>query len=209
MNLLYINTMKKIAFVIAVAIASLSSAQAQTQAPAANPLRFVVGAGLTAGGDKLATAEYANGGSIDVRAGGMIAFLAGVDYRVNQQFSFQGTVGFHVDQASAKNGDVTFKRFPIEVLGYFHPSDKMRIGGGVRYVSSPKLNGDGFGAGVYQEFDNTVGAVLEGEYFFSPNVGLKLRYVKEEYESNYAIRGRTYTEKTKGDHVGIFGNFYF
>ncbi|NHZ94029.1 hypothetical protein F2P45_34360, partial [Massilia sp. CCM 8733] len=120
--------MKKLAFVIAVAIASLGSAQAQTQAPAANPLRFVVGAGLTAGGDKLATAEYANGGSIDVRAGGMIAFLAGVDYRVNQQFSFQGTVGFHVDQASAKNGDVTFKRFPIEVLGYFHPSDKMRIG---------------------------------------------------------------------------------
>ncbi len=201
--------MKKIAFVIAVAIASLGSAQAQTQASAANPLRFVVGAGLTAGGDKLATAEYSNGGSIDVRAGGMIAFLAGVDYRVNQQFSFQGTVGFHVDQASAKNGDVTFKRFPIEVLAYFHPSDKMRIGGGVRYVSSPKLNGDGFGAGVYQEFDNTVGAVIEGEYFFSPNVGLKLRYVKEEYESSYVYRRQTFTEKTKGDHVGIFGNFYF
>ncbi|UOD30433.1 outer membrane beta-barrel protein [Massilia violaceinigra] len=201
--------MKKIAFVIAAAIASLSSAQAQTQASAANPLRFVVGAGLTAGGDKLATAEYSNGGSIDVRAGGMLAFLAGVDYRVNQQFSFQGTVGFHVDQASAKNGDVTFKRFPIEVLAYFHPSDKMRVGGGVRYASSPKLNGDGFGAGVYQEFDNTVGAVIEGEYFFSPNVGLKLRYVKEEYESSYVYRRQTFTEKTKGDHVGIFGNFYF
>ncbi|NHZ93452.1 outer membrane beta-barrel protein [Massilia sp. CCM 8733] len=201
--------MKKIAFVIAVAIASFGSAQAQTQAPAANPLRFVVGAGLTAGGDKLATAKYSNGGSIDVRAGGMIAFLAGVDYRVNQEFSFQGTVGFHVDQASARNGDVTFKRFPIEVLAYFHPTDKMRIGGGVRYVSSPKLNGDGFGAGVYQEFDNTVGAVVEGEYFFSPNVGLKLRYVKEEYESSYVYRRQTFVEKTKGDHVGIFGNFYF
>jgi hypothetical protein len=200
--------MKKIALVIAVAIASLSSAQAQTQA-AGKPLRFVVGAGLTAGGDKLATAEYSHGGSVDVRAGGLIAFLAGVDYRVNQQFSFQGTFGFHVDQASAKNGDVTFKRFPIEVLGYFHPTDKMRVGGGVRYVSSPKLNGDGFGSGVYQEFDNTVGAVVEGEYFFTPNLGLKLRYVKEEYESSYVVRRQTFVEKTKGDHIGIFGNFYF
>ncbi|NHZ81879.1 outer membrane beta-barrel protein [Massilia sp. CCM 8695] len=201
--------MKKIAFVIALAIASLSSAQAQNGPAPGKQLRFVVGMGLTGGGDKLATAEYKHGGSVDVRAGGLIAFLGGVDYRFSQQFSMQGTVGFHVDQASAKNGDVTFKRFPIELLGYFHPTSNMRIGGGVRYVSSPKLSGSGFGSGIDRDFDSTVGAIVEGEYFFSPNIGLKLRFVKEEYKDSYTYWGQTYTNKTKGDHVGIFGNFYF
>ncbi|MDQ1832491.1 outer membrane beta-barrel protein [Massilia scottii] len=202
--------MKKIAFVIALAIASLSSAQAQNGPAEGKPLRFVVGMGLTGGGDKLATAEYEHGGSVDVRAGGLIAFVGGVDYRINRQFSIQSTVGFHVDQASAKNGDVTFKRFPIELLAYFHPTENFRFGGGVRYVSSPKLNGKGFGSGIYKEFDNTVGAVVEGEYFFGPSVGLKVRLVKETYD--YTYRDRRYVSRngeTKGDHIGIFGNFYF
>ncbi|MDQ1814375.1 hypothetical protein RBA41_13760 [Massilia sp. CCM 9210] len=203
--------MKKIALVIALAIASLSSAQAENAPESGQQLRFVVGTGLTFGGDKLATAKYTNGGSIDVRAGGMVAFVGGVDYRINQQFSFQGTVGFHFDQADAKNGNVNFRRYPIEVLGYFHPTEKFRVGGGVRYVAGPKLSGSGYGSGIDTDFDNAVGAVVEGEYFFSQNVGVKLRFVKEEYKDrmSYMYRGVIYNDKVKGDHVGIFGNFYF
>ncbi|MCY0913784.1 hypothetical protein [Massilia antarctica] len=203
--------MKKIALVIAVAIASLSSAQAQNAPESGKPLHFLVGTGLTFGGDKLATAKYTNGGKINVRAGGMVAFVGGIDYRINQQFSVQSTVGFHFDQADANNGNVNFRRYPIELLGYFHPTDKFRFGGGVRYVASPKLSGSGYGSGIGTDFDNTVGAVVEGEYFFSHSVGVKLRFVKEEYKDSesYMYRGSLRNDKVKGDHVGIFGNFYF
>ena len=42
-----------------------------------------------------------------------------------------------------------------------------------------------------------------GEYFFSPNYGLKLRGVSETY------RVKSTGFKVNGGHVGIYGNFYF
>lgn len=194
--------MKKIALVIALAIASLTSAQAQTQAPARKQLRFLVGTGITFGGDKLMTVEYENGVEMDIRAGGMIAFTAGIDYFVNDKFSFQGTIGYHVDNTSARNADARFERFPIELLAYYHVSPSWRIGGGARYVSNPKLKTDGLAMGNFS-FDNSVGGVLEAEYLMNRHVGFKVRYVMEKYESKFLEKS------IDGNHVGIFANYYF
>ena len=194
--------MKKMALVIALAFASLTSAQAQSEAPAQKQLRFLVGTGLTFGGDKLMTVEYENGVEMDIRAGGMIAFTAGIDYRVNDAFSFQGTIGYHVDNTSARNADARFERFPVELLAYYHVSPSWRIGGGARYVNSPTLKTQGFGFGDIS-FDNTVGGVLEAEYLMNRHVGFKLRYVMEKYERKNRVG------ETDGNHVGIFANYYF
>lgn len=195
--------MNKIALVIALALASLNSAQAQTEASAPKQMRFLVGAGLTFGGDKLATASYENGAEIDIRAGSMLAITTGIDYRVTDAFSFQATVGYHVDNAPARNGDIRFQRFPMELLAYGHAGTQWRFGGGVRYVSNPKLSSSGAGYVRDYEFDNTVGAVAEAEYLMTPHIGFKLRYVSERYEVN----GRS--DKIKGNHVGLMANYYF
>ena len=206
--------MKKSVFAIALAIASMGAAQAQ-DAGSPKQLYFLVGTGLTFGGDKLATVTYEDLGDYDLRAGGLVAFTAGVDFRVNPQFSLQSTVSYHVNSANASNGDLKFQRFPIELLAYYHPSPKWRVGGGVRYVSSPELNGKGYGAGEDTEYDNTVGAVIETEYLVSQNFGVKVRFVSEKYKSKreeYRTGGHTFYiggNEYSGNHVGIFGNFYF
>ena len=75
--------MKTIALALALALATLNAAQAQTTEPApapvvqyepvgAKPLRFVFGAGLTHGGDKLATAYYDDGDEVDLKAGDLV-----------------------------------------------------------------------------------------------------------------------------------------
>jgi len=204
--------MKKLALAVSLFLAAVGIAQAQTGAMAqpvqyepvgAKPLRFVLGAGLTFGGDKLATAYYERGGEIDLHAGSMVALLAGLDYRVSQEFSVQGTVGYHVDNASANNGDMRFERIPFELLGYYHVNEQVRVGGGVRYVTGVKFRSSGAGDIGDYKFKDTTSAVAEIEYLFTPMIGVKLRYVNDEFKEKY------YGDKVKGDHVGILGNFYF
>ena len=194
--------MKKIIIALGLALATVS-AHAQTAKPVGGDMRYIVGIGLTAGGDDLATAYYQKGGSVDIEAGGGVVFTTGIDYRVNSTFSFQGTVNFHVDDTNAKNGSIKFQRFPIEVAAYVHPAQWLRIGGGVRYVSSPKLSSSGVASGIDARFDNTVSPMVEAEYLWGDSGGIKLRYVSEKYKlknSNIEI---------DGNHVGIFANYYF
>jgi outer membrane protein W len=192
--------MKKIVLASLLAFAAMSSAHAQA---GFRPARFVLGGGFTFGGDKLATVAFTNGQDQDIRAGGLFAIHAGVDMLINDQMSVQATVGYHSDSSSGGNGSLRFARFPVELLGYVHLNPQVRVGGGVRLVNSPELNGSGVVSGLDVSFDNTVGGVIEGEYFFSPNFGLKLRAVSETY------RVKNTGFKVNGGHVGIYGNFYF
>lgn len=194
--------MKKSVFAVAALFAIVGSAQAQWAAPAPSPLRPLVGLGLSGGGDELASVTYTNGDTYHVKAGALMYLTAGVDYRVSPQFSIQTTVNYHFDRANGKNGDIKFERFPIEVIGYYQPNAQWRVGGGVRYVSSAKLSSSGVIAGLDVKFDNTTSAVVEGEYFFGPKFGMKVRYVNETYKAaGY--------KDIKGNHVGVSGNYYF
>jgi hypothetical protein len=195
--------MKKVILSFTVMFATLAAAQAQTAAPGPQPVpvRFLLGVGLSGGGDKLVSAQYADGSTAEIRAGGLVYLTAGVDYWIAPQFSLQGTINYHVDDASAWNGDLKFERFPIELIGYYQPNPVFRVGGGVRYVISPKLSSNGNAPEANANFDNTTSAVVEAEYFVDPTFGVKLRYVNETYKA----RGR----EIDGSHVGISANFYF
>lgn len=205
--------MNKIALAMTLALASMTAAQAQTaeavvtpvtyQPVAAKPLRFVFGAGLTAGGDKIATAYYDDGDEIDLRAGEMFALQAGIDYRLSPEFSLKATVGYHIDDASARNGDMRFQRVPFELLGYYHVNEKVRVGGGLRYVTGTEFRSSGAGDIGDYEFKDSTGAVVELEYMATPSIGVTLRYANDEFEE------KGYGGKLKGDHVGAFANFYF
>ena len=197
--------MHKIITAFVLAIATLGAAQAQNvaQAPEANQMRFLVGMGLTVGGDKLATATYNNGDDVDIRAGDLVAFNAGIDYRVTPEFSFQATIGYHTDRANAKNGDMRFTRIPMELLAYYNVNQQWRIGGGARYVSSTKLSSSGAAFIGNYEFKNTLSAVAEAEYLAGPNWGFKVRLVSEKFEV------KANGAKVDANHIGFFGTYYF
>ena len=201
------NDMKKIALASALAVASLGMAQAesfvQVQDVATRPLRFVAGAGVTYGGELIVTARYTDGDAMDIDGGGSVALLVGLDYRVNPQFSMQGTVGYHVDNAPGRNGDVRFERVPFELLGYYHVNDKVRVGGGLRYVTATSLRTNGVADIGNYEFKDTTSAVAEIEYLYSSQLGFKLRYVNDKFKF------RDFDGTVGGDHVGALVNFYF
>ncbi|MGW8390407.1 outer membrane beta-barrel protein [Pseudoduganella sp. HUAS MS19] len=196
--------MKKAVFALA-ALAIASSSYAQNAAEPARTVHGFVGLGITAGGDKLATAEYTNGDSANIRAGGGVYFTGGVDFRIDEQFSVQTSVNFHVDDQSARNGSMKFQRFPIEALAFYHINQNWKIGTGLRYVTGAKLSGSGAGEIDDVKFDNTLSGVVEAEYLFTPQLSVKVRYVNEKLEVK---RGYGWGE-VKADHVGVSGNFYF
>lgn len=167
-------------------------------------LRYLLGGGFTFGGDKLATVTYTDGSTDSITAGGMFDIHAGIDYRLNDDISLQGTLGYHFDLTKhASNGDVTFSRFPLEMMAYYHSSDVFRIGGGTRIVLNPKVEGTGLGSGLNMSFSNTFGLVVEGEYMVVPELGIKVRYVREKYKAN-GLSG-----SINGNHIGILTNLYF
>jgi hypothetical protein len=193
--------MKKTLLSITLAIAAASGAHAQAGPP--KPVGFVGGIGLTGGGEKLITVEYTNGDNQDVRSGGLVHFFGGIEFAVAPQVTMQATVGYHVDNVSARNGDAKFERFPFEFLAHYEISPQFRLGGGLRYVTSSKLSGDGAAEFPTIEFKSHAGAVIEGEYLFNPHFGAKLRFVSEKYKPEFG------GSSVSGDHVGLYATFHF
>jgi hypothetical protein len=193
--------MKKIFPLAALTLAAAFNAQA---ADAASPFRFLVGAGLTFGGDTLATASFTDGTSDNIKSGGLVHLYGGAEYRLGDKVSLQATVGYHVDDSrAASNGSLRFSRIPVDLLAHYRVNEKWRIGGGVQIANGPELKGSGVASNNHIEFDNSTGAVVEGEYLFSPNVGLKLRYVSHSFKvKNSSI-------EADGNHAGVLFTYYF
>lgn len=202
----------RMAWIGAAGLLSLNHVQAQEpdQAPnepaIARPvIRPLLGAGLTFGGDTLATTFFTDGNQTDIKAGQLLQLYGGLEYQATPLVSVQATVGYHVHNSSASNGSVRFSRIPVELLGHFHASDKWAFGGGLRLVNGPKLSSSGAASSVGSvEFDNTVGTVIEGEYRTSSQFGFKLRYVSEKYEAKGVFSGAT----VDGSHIGLMMNWY-
>ena len=178
------------------------------------PVKFVAGLGFTAGGDRLATArfreyDYWYGGydyeDRSVRAGQLFQLHAGVEWRVAPAVTMQATIGYHTDSVDARNGDIDFTRYPLELLAHFQFAPQWRAGGGLRYTLNPRLSGGGVARDVDIKFKRSLGPVVEVE-FLPSNIkwlGVKLRGVIERYKP------RDGGESANGNHFGLFANFYF
>ncbi len=167
------------------------------------PVRFFVGGGLTAGGDRLVTARYINGSDESLRGGGTIQVHGGLEFRVAPAVTMALSVGYHVDAIDTFWGSTWFGRVPIEALAHVRIHPNWRIGGGMRWAVDPTLSSDGFAPDVDEHFRSSFGPVIEIEYLFNPRLGLKLRGVSERYKSKAGL------PTVDGDHVGLMLNFYF
>lgn len=192
--------MKKI-FLAALAAGVMGSCWASEWSP-------FLGGGLTAGGDKVNSSAITrvNGDTENLHAGGLFDLRAGLDFRMaGTDISLQGVVAYHTDRSDADNGSVDFSRMPLEFLVQWHANEKWAFGGGLRKTTGVRYNGSGAGVGfgTDQKFKSSTGWIVEAEYFIIPKVGLKMRYVNEDYTS------KTYGTKFDGSHFGVLGVYYF
>ncbi|MBQ0936886.1 outer membrane beta-barrel protein [Ideonella paludis] len=182
----------------AVALAALSGA-----ALAAEPgqVRGFVGLDLGSGGDTLANIRYTDGSTQDMKAGDGVQFKGGLDYRVDEDWSVVGSLGYHLYTTNAKNGRVTFQRFPVELMAKYNLNPKARIGFGVRVPFAANVSSSGAASQV-GEFSpkGKKGLIVDGEYLFG-KVGVSLRWTNESYTLG--------SQSIDGTHFSVGLNYYF
>lgn len=192
--------MKKWFSIVALATAA-TAAVAQTQEPA---VRFYSSAGVSFGGDELASGRYTNGSSFSIKAGGGLMLNLGVAVALTDKVDGVVTVGYHSASTNASNGDVSFKRTPVELLGFYALDKNWRLGGGLRSAGSAQLSGSGAASNVGTvDFNNSMGTVLEVQYLMDKNSqsrarwGVSGRYVMESFEE------KTTKASVNGNHLGL------
>ena len=167
-----------------------------------SPWQFTGGILLSEGGDRLFTGKYTDGTKVDITAGGTLALNFGLYRKIGSAFDLQTTL--------ATNGNASFTRFPLEVMGFYQLNDDYRLGAGARKSLSAKLCTSG--VATYQpslEFNASLGSVVELQYL----IGKKTRKSKAQTAVNFRYVKETFTEKTegikvKGDHIGVGVVFY-
>ena len=175
-----------------------------------SPWQYTGGILLSEGGDRLFTGKYTDGTKIDITAGGTLALNFGLYRNIGSAFDLQTTLGIHTAGTLGTNGNASFTRFPLEVMGFYQLNDSYRMGAGARKSLAAKLSTAG--VATYQpsaEFNASVGQVIELQYLLGkPNkkskakTAVNFRYVKETFIE------KTEVIKIKGDHIGVGVVFY-
>jgi hypothetical protein len=184
----------------ALAIGTAFNAQA---ADTGSPFKFLLGGGLTYGGDSLISVPFTDGSKDTFKAGGLLQFYAGSEYQLMDKVALQGTIGYRINEIkAASHGSARFTSIPIDVLTLYSVTENIRVGGGIQFLTGAELKGSGVASNVSQKYDSTMGAIVESEYLFTPNMGLKLHYVSEKFKPSNG------GASVSGSHVGLLFSYY-
>jgi hypothetical protein len=187
---------------IALPFAILSHSVSAQESPVSDT-HLVLTLGIGTGGDKLAEVEYDHGDDGDVRAGGLILAGVGINHQFGNNWELQATLNYLFDGADADNGDVSFARWPIDVLAFYRTGNH-RFGGGLTYHMNPKFDIDiDYYVDDSIDFDDALGFVVEYDYFFTNNFSVGVRGTLIDYEAS------DYSDEISGNSIGVVANGYF
>ena len=179
-------------------------------------MNWFVGFGLTHGGDELAEVEVFYDDDShhdeDLRAGELITLAAGiVVYSPLPAWSMQTSIGYHTDEVGDYDDDITFDRYPLELIPFYNFGNH-RIGAGLSYHLSPELDLKEIG-GPKVKFDDALGWLVEYDYSFSGwksgGFVLGARYLWIDYEVDKVNSMRASGVEIDGNHVGVHIDYMF
>ena len=179
------------------ALFSFNAAANQSEKVTESPFKFSLFAGITDGGDKLASISYEDdrgrdAGGENIKAGDFLNIGAGVEYSFSKAWSVQANIGYFFDSDSADNADIEITRFVIESVPYYHINEKFKFGIGLTLHLNPEFKNDHTNIiSSTTEYDNAAAAVFSLGYKVEQmNSWFELRYVPIDY----SIKSQKITE---------------
>ena len=164
----------------------------------------VFGSGISAGVSETSKLNGAQGLSLNA------GFLIDTSTNNSNSFQIQTTIGakFVRTQPASDGAIMSWYRFPVEALVFYHNSDiGIRVGGGICYHVANKLSGTRQYFDLSETFNDAVGAV--GQIDYVGNLDSKsrytigLRYINLEYVSQ-KYDGRTLNANGYGLVIGLY-----
>lgn len=170
---------------------------------AAHAVKWVGEMGLHGGGSKLATATYTSGNTASITAGSLISFGVGPQIDITNNTHIRALFGYKFDSVSAKNGNISFTRLPLDVM-FFYQTEQWNFGAGITYHISPTLSGSGIASNVNGSYKNALGYVAEvdfrlGEFFYLGGKYTRIDYQPEQVGAKTA----------DGNSIGVVMGFVF
>ena len=152
---------------------------------------FLVQVDADFGGDDLATVEFDDNSSQDVKAGQGLALSIGGYFRPveDSAFDIEASVGYKYVTTKANNADIHVSRTLLQLDGYYRWPNGFYLGGGLMAHLDPKLSGDGFFEDV--AFDTATG--------FNAEIGwrwISLHYANIKYSNEFV-------SDIDASHVGL------
>jgi len=160
-----------------------AAAQAVSTQQPQRTVYFALVGGISGGGEELARVRFAGAPAESIDAGGLLHLAAGVVLHAPRSpFALQATIGWQSDSVRAENGEVSFTRHPIELIGFWHPAPHWRLGSGLRIVNDARFVADIHGLRDTVTYADSLGLVIETGLRVFPGGWINLRYVSESYE---------------------------
>ena len=174
-----------------------------------NPL---IKLGYDWGGTTLAIVEHEYERDEKIRAGNGVSLEVGaVVASPNSNTELQLFLGYKADQSSASNGEVTWDAIPFTALVMIK-NGEWKFGGGVTYHLNPELsgnfsgydNGDYFNDSVDDQYENSLGTVLEIDYMATDylSIGVKGTFIEYKLKSDHNLIA-------KGNSIGLNFSYIF
>ena len=169
----------------------------------ANAASLVLEAGIHFGGDELARATYTNGSTTTIDAGALFSLGVGVGLDLAPNVESRITFGIKTDDTTASNGDISFTRYPIDVLFLYKTGD-WKLGAGITYHLNPKLEGGGVVSGLRADFDDALGVLLEADYDLRiMYLGARVTFIEYESIPTATVRRATIDGNSIGFVAGV------
>lgn len=161
--------------------------------------RMAVDVGFTGGGDALATVVYNNGNTQTIYAGDGLLADFGIQHNfAYSDWSLKATVGIDYWSVGSYGTDISFTRYPVDVLMLYNMG-RSHIGFGLTEHLSPELDMDGNGPNV--NFDNATGVILQYQY-----AAFTIRATGIHYQVS---GGCTSACRVNGGNLGFFFSYAF
>lgn len=161
-------------------------------------VRPLVKAGLDFGGETLATAEFEDGDTEEIKAGEGVYFGGGLTLiNDGRDLELHLTAAYKFAVINADNGDIEWTRWPLEALAFYR-FPQVRIGGGLVYHVNPKLEGDGVVRNIDVRFENALGAVVQVDWRITDAIALGGRLTWLDYKAKAPASGRV-----SADGIGL------
>lgn len=172
--------------------ASPTFAQRRGHAPLGQRGGFLLQTDADFGGDVIATVDYDNDTSQDIRAGQGLALSIGGWFRPieSSAFEIQASVGYKYEMALASNADIHFSRTIMQLEALYRWPNGFYLGGGLMRHTGAKLSGDGFVDDVGFEDANGFNGEIGWRW-------IALHYDNIEYQDDF------YGYEIDGSSVGL------
>jgi len=194
--------------VVALAVGVMAFAPARRAAAVIGEVGGAVGTDFNAGADTLATLQFSDGSTQDIKAGnGLLLsvggggiFFEGQPHRLETVLNVG--VKFSTMQP-AQNADLSFVRLPIELLAFYRNDDlHFRVGGGGAWYPYSSLSGSGAASNLQVDFKPGLAGIAQADFLWGRGwVGLRYTHL------NYTVSGSDVT--AAANSIGVTLGFFF